>query len=141
MTASPSRPRPAPQDVALAALWFGLFGAAAAWAVQELLGYAVVSHACFPSWRPSEVPTTRGTWGLTVGVTVALLGLGAAGAGVAYRSWSRTRPAHDDSLPHQAEVGEGRPRFMALGGLLVSGMILFGMVMNTIVLFLIAPCG
>ena len=59
----------------------------------------------------------------------------------AYRSWGRTRPAHEDALHHQTEVGEGRARFMALGGLLVSGMILFGMIMNVIVLFMLDPCG
>jgi len=101
----------------------------------------VISHACYPSWRPFRLPTAAGTWGVTVGISLVLLALGVIGTAVAYRSWTRTRPPHGDSLRHQTEVGEGRARFMALGGLLVSGMVLFNMVMNAIVLFLIAPCG
>jgi hypothetical protein len=141
MTGSVSHPAPARHEVALAALWIGLFGAAAAWSVQELVGYAVISHACYPSWRPFRLPTAAGTWGVTVAISLALLALGVVGLGVAYRSWARTRAPHDDSLRHQTEVGEGRARFMALGGLLLSGMVLFNMVMNAIVLFLIPPCG
>lgn len=139
MTESVTHPAPARHEVALAALWIGLFGAALAWTLQELIGYAVVSHACFPSWQPYRLPRAAGTWGVTVAVSLVLLVLGGAALATAGRSWSRTRP--DGSLHHQTEVGEGRARFMALGGLLVSGMILFTMVMNVIVLFLIDPCG
>jgi hypothetical protein len=141
MTESASHPAPARHDVALPALWVGLFGAALAWTLQELIGYAVVSHACFPSWQPYRLPKAAGTWGVTVALSLVLLVLGAAGTWTAYRSWTRTGASGEDSLHHQTEVGEGRARFMALAGLLVSGMILFTMVMNVLVLFLIDPCG
>jgi hypothetical protein len=127
--------------VALTALWIGLFGAALAWTLQELIAYALVSHACYPSWRPYRLPTIAGTWSLTAAVAIALLVLGGAGLATAYGAWSRTRPSGEQSARHQTEVGEGRARFMALGGLLVSGMILFNMLMNVIVLFLVEPCG
>jgi uncharacterized oligopeptide transporter (OPT) family protein len=141
MVDSASHPAPARHAVALTALWIGLFGAALAWTLQELIAYAMVAHACFPSWKPYRLPTIRGTWGVTTALALVLLVLGGAGTAVAYRSWTRTRPPRSDSLHHQTEVGEGRGRFMALGGLLVSGMILFSMLMNVIVLFLIDPCG
>jgi hypothetical protein len=141
MTESASHPAPARHAVALTTLWIGLFGAALAWTLQELTGYALVSHACYPSWRPYRVPTIAGTWGVTAGVAIALLVLGGAGTATAYRAWTRTRPSGGPSAGHQTEVGEGRARFMALGGLLVSGMILFNMLMNVVVLFLVDPCG
>jgi hypothetical protein len=141
MTRSASHPAPAGHEVALTLLWIGLFGAALAWTLQELIGYAVISHACFPSWQPYRLPKGAGIWGVTAGLSLVLLVLGSAALATAYRSWIRTRPEREDSLHHQTEVGEGRARFMALGGLLVSGMILFTMVMNVIVLFLIDPCG
>ena len=141
MTESASHPAPARHQVALTALWIGLFGAALTWTLQELIAYAVVSHACYPSWQPYSLPKAAGTRGVTVALVIVLFTLGAAGAATAYRSWIRTRPPREDSLHHQTEVGEGRARFMALGGLLLSGMILFAMIMNVIVLFLIDPCG
>ena len=41
----------------------------------------------------------------------------------------------------QADVGEGRARFMALSGLILSGMVLYNMVLNFIVLFIVPACG
>lgn len=51
-------PAPGRHLVGLGALWFGLFGAAAAWSVQELVSFAVVSHSCYPDWHPRAAPTS-----------------------------------------------------------------------------------
>jgi hypothetical protein len=140
MTAT-THPAPRRHTVGLGALWFGLLGAPAAWSVQELASYAVVAHACFPSWQPYALPTIPGTWTIAVVVSLLMIAVALAGVVTAWRSWGRTEPRTVRSGFHQAEVGEGRTQFMAFSGLLVSGMVLYTMVLNFLMLFLVPPCG
>jgi uncharacterized membrane protein len=120
------RPVPAPHRINQAALWFGVFGAPAAWTVQELVGYAVVAHACYPSGEPLlHVPMPNLS---TIDLAVSLVTLltGVAAAVVAYRAWERS---HDD-----------RTRFMALSGVIVGLIFLFSIIMNVMVLFIQPAC-
>lgn len=132
---------PARHLVGLGALWFGLFGAAAAWSIQELVGYAVIAHACYASWRPLPGSSIGGVWTIALVVSLLTLLVAAAAALTAHRSWRRTRQEHRSAERRQLEAGEGRVRFMALSGLIVSSIFLFNIVMNTIVLFLVPACG
>jgi hypothetical protein len=106
------------------ALWFGLFGAAAAWSVQELLGYVLVARSCL-SRAGGAAPA--GALGAATALSVGLLLVGGVAGLVAYRIWRRT--AH------------GRVHFMALSGVLVSGLFGLGLLANLVVLFLVEPCG
>ena len=136
-----AEPAPARHRVAQAALWFGLFGAALAWSIQELAGYAIISHACYPSWEPRLSPAASGVWTTTLVLSLIMVALGLAGGATAYRSWRRTRQPDSGAERRQLEHGEDRTRFMALSGMIVSGIVLFNLVMNAIVLFLVPPCG
>jgi hypothetical protein len=138
-----SSPHPAPGRhlVGLGALWFGLFGAAVAWSVQELVSFAVVSHSCYPDWRPRAAPTVAGTWTISLIVGLLMVGLG-VGAGLrAWRSWRQTREAGGDRIHQQLDVGERRVHFMATSGLVVSGLVLFAILLNLIVVFMAPICG
>ena len=140
MTAA-THPAPARHAVGLGALWFGLFGAPVAWSIQELVSFAVVSHSCFPFWQPLTLPRIAGTWTIALVVSLLTLALGAAAGATAWRSWRRTGSRQGEHAERQAEVGEGRARFMALSGLIVSGMVIYNMVLNFLTLFLVPPCG
>ena len=135
-------PHPAPTRhlVGLGALWFGLFGAAVAWSVQELVSFALVAHSCYPDWRPRTVPTIGGTWTLTLVLGLLMLGVGLAGGATAWRAWRGTEPPGSGGLAHQLEIGEERVRFMAASGLVVSGLLLFTIVLNLIGLLIVPPC-
>ena len=134
-------PAPARHLVGLGALWFGLFGAAVAWSVQELVSFAVVSHSCYPDWHPRATPTVGGTWSIALVVGLLMLVLG-VGAGVtAWSSWRRTGEAGGGGIHRQLEVGEQRARFMATSGMVVSGLVLFAILLNLIVLFMAPICG
>jgi hypothetical protein len=124
----------------LGPLWFGLFGAAAAWGLQELASYAILSHGCFPAWLPLAALSSRASWSAAVGVSVAALLIGATASLTAYRAWQRTS-AGDESHTAHLDVGEGRERFMALSGIIVSLIMLANIVMNAIVLFAVPACG
>lgn len=142
MSASPvAHPASARGAIALGALWFGLFGAPLAWSLQLLLGYALVAHSCFPATDPRMTPASGGLWTVVLIAGVVAAVVAAAAAVTAWRSWRLTRYEHhgDDHVLLEAE--EGRTRFMALAGMLLSAIFLFGIVMNALPLFLVSPCG
>jgi hypothetical protein len=126
MTAGPATPAPRSgsrgrRAARSAALWFGLFGASVAWAVQEIVGYGLTSDPCA---QPSQVTPAVGT---SVIVSAALTLAGAAALVVATGAWRRS--------------AADRSRFMALGGILVSALFLMALAANLAVLFLVPPCG
>lgn len=129
-TAAPGHPAPARGVVPLWRLWFGLFGAPAVWALQLIADYALVSHFCYPSDTPLADPTWGGTRTVTVVVSVLTL-LGAVAAlWTAIASWRQLREGREREHHQLLEVGEGRARFMAFAGILLSSVFIFGILMN-----------
>ncbi len=141
MTAAMAPVAPARHKVRPAALWFGIFGAAAAWSIQELASYAIVTHACYPSRQPLLLPAMSGAWTVTLLLSLLMLLVGLAAGFTAYRAWRRTRLVQSDAEEYQLEIGEGRVRFMALSGVIMSSIFLLNLVMNASVLFMVPPCG
>jgi uncharacterized membrane protein YidH (DUF202 family) len=121
-------------------LFLGLFGTAVAWTLQELLGYAVVSHACYPDWRPRYLPVVAGTWTITLAISILLTLAGVAALLVAWRSWQRVASPSEEEARYDLQVAEDRTRFMAFGGVVVGGMVMFAVVMNLLALFLLPVC-
>lgn len=128
--ASAPPPAPAGHAVGLPALWFGLFGAPAAWSLQLLVSYALTAHACFPGADRLAAQAGGGVWPVAFGVSAIAAIAGVSAAVTAWRSWGATRQAR-----------EGRDRFMALAGMLLSGLFLLGIAMNAAPLFLFQLCG
>jgi len=141
MTAS-SAPHPASerQAVSPGALWFGLFGAPAAWSLQLMVSYALTAHGCFPVSEPLAAPFFGGLWALDLVVSLAAVAAAAAAGATAWRSWRVTRGERPGG-PEHLESGWGRTHFMALAGTLVSGLFFLGVIMAGIPLFLVSPCG
>ena len=142
-------PAPARGRVSLSALWFGLFGAPAAWSVQTLVNYTVAAHGCYPRLVPLASPVTGALRGIVFGVSLAMLVVGGAATGVAWRTWRATREEHQGSSGRAdrhdmrtalLETGEGRTRFMALAGVLTSLTFVIVSLAHTAVVFLVPPC-
>jgi hypothetical protein len=123
-----------------ALLWFGLFGAAAAWSLQELASYAILAHGCFPAWRPLAALSSPADWSAALGVSVAALLIGVTASLTAYCAWQRTGAGEESHTTH-LDVGEGRERFMALSGIIVSLIMLANILMNAVVLLSVPACG
>ncbi len=123
------------------ALWFGLFGAPVAWSLQLLASYALVAHGCYPDAVPMTIPVVPGLRTLVLGTGAAALVVALLAAGSAWRSWRATQHGHQAEHEALLEVGEGRTRFMALSGLLLSTVFALGIVMNVVPPLLRRPCG
>jgi hypothetical protein len=129
------RPDPRPPLVGLATLWFGLFGAPAAWALQLIVSYALVAHFCFPQTEPLPSPAVGATHAVTIVVSAALILVAVLALIVAIRSVRATGSDED-----AADVRAGRARFMARAGLLVSGIFVYGTIMAALPLVSMRPC-
>jgi hypothetical protein len=139
MTAA-AHPAPERHEVGLVALWFGLFGAPAAWTVHELVAYAVAAHACYPSAEPKLSVAMPRVSTIVMVVTLLMLLVALLAALVAARSWKRSREEGAPEAHHPLEHGEGRTRFMALSGFVVSLIFTFNIVMDVIVVLMEPAC-
>lgn len=138
--ATPGHAAPRRGIVPLSVLWFGLFGAPAAWALQSIADYALVSHFCMPNDVPLAQPTFGGVRVIALVVSVLCIVTAVAALFTAIHAWQATRHGHGGEHRHVAEVGEGRARFMALAGILVSGIFIYGVVMNALPLVTLPIC-
>jgi hypothetical protein len=118
----PDATGPGPSRAGDARLWFGLFGACAAWSLQELLSYGLVARGCL-DLAGSVAAAHRGATAVSAGlVLVGVIALLAA-------------------VTALRRVDRGRAAFMALGGVVVSGTFVVGLLANFVVLFLAPACG
>jgi hypothetical protein len=141
-TGAPKHPAPARDQIALGTLWFGLFGAAAAWSVQTVANYVVASHTCFPRLYPLATPTIgrAALWWIVVIVSLVALVIGVLGGLAALRSWRATREETGGHAHWALETGEGRTRFMASAGLVTSGIFIIAILVNAASAVLVNPC-
>lgn len=109
----------------IAVLWFGLLAGPAAWFLHLNISYSLVRFICF-----------HGHGWLLHLTTGAALVLAAAGAWVAWRSWNLIGAPEVTNGPGTL----GRTRFMALGGLMLSGFFLTIILLAWIPDFLLHPC-
>lgn len=138
--AMPGHAAPRRGLVPLSHLWFGLFGAPAMWALQLIADFALVAHFCYPNDTPIASPTFGGVRAVALVVSVICLAVGLAALFTALRSWRITRHGRDGEHREVAEVGEGRARFMAMAGLLVSGIFIYGILMAALPLLTLPVC-
>lgn len=107
-------------------LWIGLLGTAVIWAVQLQFNYALVPWAC----------SSGNKWVLYVSSLVFLL-CGAVPGWVGWKCWK----ASDQGKGADRESArDGRRRFMALAGMMMSGLFFLLMLAQAIPNFFVNPC-
>lgn len=140
----PTHAAPHRDRVSLPVLAFGLFGGAAAWAVQLISNYSLMAHFCYPLQTPEASPTFGGVRTLAIGISAVLLVVAVVALFTAIRSFSVTRheveKSEAEAHRETAEVGEGRTRFLAMAGILVSGIFVYGVVMAGVPLIAMPIC-
>lgn len=123
---TPRAPSRAP-DGADPALWFGLLGGAAAWAVQFLAGWLITEGVCVGA---ADTGTGVGAGVVAVLVlSVAAFVVAIAAASAGRRVWRRER--------HEQDGGSG---WVGLAGLVLSGVFAFVIAVQVMPLFLGGGC-
>lgn len=113
------------RDRGIAALWFGFLAGPAAWYLHLNISYSLVRLVCL-----------HGHGWLLHLTTLAMLALAGAGVWVAWRSWDRIGEPEVTSGPGTL----GRTRFMALGGIALSGFFLLIILLAWLPDFFLHPC-
>ncbi len=109
----------------ITALWFGMLAGPVSWFLHLNVSYALVRKIC----------ETGDIWLLHLTTLVTLVPA-LAGVAVAWLSWRRLREPKVTTGPGTL----GRSRFMALGGLGLSGFFALTLLVAWIPDFLIEPC-
>lgn len=136
-------PSPHRARIGAAALLFGLAIGPAAWALQQMLGYGLSSHTCYPSDAPTgatPVGWSAALTSITVSGLVFLL-LAIAGIAIALHAWRATREEKGGARNALPEVGEGRSRFLALSGVLAGSLFCFAILFDLAVSLTLRTCG
>jgi hypothetical protein len=121
------------------ALWIGLLAGPLAWSAQELVGYGLAARACGAGGpRPIAIAPALGVAELVVSGAALLITV--LGLVTALLAWRRSNRDRAEAGEPPLEAIEGRTRFMAVAGILVSTLFLFGILMNAAGYFLVRPC-
>ncbi|MFC5499709.1 hypothetical protein ACFPOE_19355 [Caenimonas terrae] len=137
----PSHPAPHRERVSALSALLGLLLAPLAWFLQLSLNVALASQACFPKDMPLDAPVMRGLLPLAAGAEVAALVLAAVGGWLAWRNWQRTSGERPGPVHHLIESGDGRTRFLALSGMMTSGLFLLAVLFDAVALSAAPVCG
>ena len=138
---STGHPAPHRHNVPLAVLVFGLAAAPLAWIAQTSLNYLVASRACYPFDARKLQVVVDGLWPLVIIAALVALAVGIIAAMVSWRAWRATREEHHGGGHQAIEVAEGRTRFLALAGVMLSALFVAAVVFNAVGLFVVPPCG
>lgn len=135
-----SHPAPERGRVSSWRLLTALVLAPSVWAVQILCSYGLASMSCFPRYTPlqgTQVP------GITVIVEIgSFVALALAGVAIwaAVTAWRRTHREHGGGGEEALDAGEGRTRFVALCGIIVTGLFTAAIVWEAVVAIFLPHC-
>lgn len=121
--------------------WFGLLGAGTAWSVQELVNVSLVGHACYPADVPLAAPLWPHLIGIAASVEIVAITVCVAALIAAFANWRRSRNEKPGDAHQLLGGDDGRTRFMALSGMIVSVLFLIATALAALNIAGIAPCG
>lgn len=139
-----SHPASARHKVESSLLWFGIFGAPVFWSLQLLVIYAMIAHGCLPGPDTASGLNPAILQNLSLIVTTVAIAGSLAAAWASFSAWRGTHhePAASHTVSHisMMESGEGRTRFMAFAGILMSGVFLLAVLFTGLPLLILPAC-
>ena len=122
-------------------VWFACVGAAIAWSLQLIIGYALLAHACYPGSEPLDFAAAIGARAAAATVTALTLIIALAALTTAVRlvtAWEgeSIRFGKAAALADQ----DGVPRYLAFAGILIGIVFSLLIVFNGLALILEATC-
>jgi len=133
-------PAPHRHRVGLAALFFGLAAAPAAWNAQLLFSVGLSAHACYPRDEPLALPIWSNLWAILLAIGLVGIAVSIVGGLVSFRNWRLTFDEAPGSAHQLLDRGEGRTRFIAMFGILTSFLFALGLLFATAAVFLVPLC-
>ncbi len=136
------QPHPSPQRERVGgfAIWFAILAAPVAWSLQLLVNVPLAAHACYPHRLPLAVPIWSNLGSVTTIIELVAVAICLVAAGVAWRNWLLTHGEKPGGAHHLMEGGDGRTRFMAMVGLLCSGLFLLAVLFAIGMVVVVPPC-
>jgi heme/copper-type cytochrome/quinol oxidase subunit 2 len=136
------QPHPSPHRAKVGALpiWFAIVAAPLAWNLQLLFNVGLVAHGCYPHDEPRSEPIWNHLATATTAIEVIAIVVCVVAGLVAWRNWRRTREEAAGSAHHLIEGGDGRTRFMAMVGILCSGLFGLAVLFSAAMLAVVPPC-
>ncbi len=123
------------------ALWYGLLGAPAGWAISELVAYMLLAHACYPNVDALARPNSRTAWPAALVVTACMLVVALGSLAV---SWRQSADLMTDvrGYDHWAAASHRTTarRYLTFGGVLFSVVFAAFVVYNLIALLAEPAC-
>lgn len=122
-------------------LFAGVMIAPLAWSLHLLVCYGLAAHACFPTDVALGQPVWTHLRSIVSAVTTMAWLVLASGVAVAWLNWNATGEQSNDRAETLLQSGDGRSRFIALCGLLVSGCFAVALCFTTAGVFMTPDCG
>jgi hypothetical protein len=135
-------PAPARHRVGARALWFGVLGAPAAWSAHTVIATSINSSACIvdrDATAPAGVQAGTVIWIVLLVLSVTLLVVAVSGLVTSIMNWRSTTRA-EVGKEELLDIGEGRTRFMAMGGILLGAIFSLLLVFNSIAVLIAPQC-
>lgn len=110
------------------------------WAIQILCSYGLTSMSCFPRHTPLGGTQVRGMSVIVEIGSVVALCLAAVAIWAAVTAWRRTRGERSGDGHEALDAGEGRTRFLALCGIIITGLFTAAIVWEAIVAIFLPHC-
>ena len=134
-----SHPAPKRHHISPYQMTIALMGAPLAWFAQISLCQAIASNACYPHQTPLAEPRWPSLHYMIALVSAACLVGSIISLIVAYRAWRKVRDekAHTGEV---VEVGEGRTRFLAVFGIMISLIFFCAILFTELAQLLVSPC-
>jgi len=119
-------------------IWYGIFAAPVAFAIQELLNWLISSGAC-PSGNPADIggmPLFTGTRAILWAVGAAALVIAAVALLIGIGAWRRSQDPSFLSIR-----GRLRSDYLTAAAMLVSAVFLIAILWQTVGIFVLPECG
>ncbi len=136
-----AHPSPQRHRVGVWSRWFALLGAPLAWLSQLFVNASLASQACFAGGAPLNTPNWPHMT-LTTAVVEGLMLLVCVAAGLTgWHDWRRSPDERHGGAHRLVSSGDGRTRFMAMAGMLVSGLFALATAFGLLAALTVPPCG
>jgi hypothetical protein len=135
-----SHPAPHRSRVGIRQLLVSLFLAPLVWAIQILCSYGFASMACFPRYVPLGEMSIAGLPVIVLIGSLAALVVAAGALWTAFSAWHRTRGEAGGGSHQALDAGEGRTRFLALCGIIITSIFSAAVIWEAIVAIFLPHC-